>query len=148
MARDFFSTFSIVLITITASSPILLAQLQPIDAARSSVPNLRIATSGENVYLIWWSNKTGEVLFRVSDDNGASFGDKVNLSNSTDSLSDKPEIAVAGDTIYAGWFETNNQTGAEEPVLRVSNDNGATFGPMLILATNGTLGEATEEEEE
>jgi hypothetical protein len=105
MARDFFSTFSIVLITITASSPILLAQLQPIDAARSSVPNLRIATSGENVYLIWWSNKTGEVLFRVSDDNGASFGDKVNLSNSTDSLSDKPEIAVAGDTIYVAGLK-------------------------------------------
>lgn len=24
--------------------------------------------------------------------------------------------------------------------MRVSNDNGATFGPMLMLATNGTIG--------
>ena len=27
-------------------------------------------------------------------------------------------------------------------------DNGATFGPMLMLATNGTIGEAAEEETE
>jgi hypothetical protein len=54
---------------------------------------------------------------------------------------------VAGDTVYTGWFETNNQTGAEEPVLRVSNDNGATFGALLTLATNGTIGEAEGTEE-
>ena len=49
--------------------------------------------------------------------------------------------------MYAGWFETNNQTGTEEPVLKVSNDNGATFGPALTLATNGTIGEAEGTEE-
>lgn len=32
--------------------------------------------------------------------------------------------------------------------MRVSNDNGATFGPMLMLATNGTIGEAGGTEEE
>jgi hypothetical protein len=31
--------------------------------------------------------------------------------------------------------------------MRVSNDNGATFGPMLMLATNGTIGEMEEGEE-
>jgi hypothetical protein len=25
--------------------------------------------------------------------------------------------------------------------MRVSNDNGATFGPMLVLAINGTIGQ-------
>jgi hypothetical protein len=32
--------------------------------------------------------------------------------------------------------------------MRISNDFGETFGPMLVLATNGTLGEAAEEGEE
>jgi hypothetical protein len=35
--------------------------------------------------------------------------------------------------------------------MKVSNDNGATFGPTLMLAANGTIGEeaaTTEEEEE
>lgn len=30
--------------------------------------------------------------------------------------------------------------------MRVSNDNGATFGPVLTLATNGTIGSSTEGE--
>ncbi len=34
------------------------------------------------------------------------------------------------------------------PVMRVSTDNGATFGTMLMLATNGTIGEAEGTEEE
>jgi hypothetical protein len=29
----------------------------------------------------------------------------------------------------------------------VSTDNGATFGPVLTLATNGTIGESEEEPE-
>ena len=43
-----------------------------------------IATSGDNVYIAWWTNKTGnnEVTFRVSSDDGKTFGDKINLSNS------------------------------------------------------------------
>jgi hypothetical protein len=32
--------------------------------------------------------------------------------------------------------------------MRASNDNGATFGPTLVLATNGTIGEVEEEEPE
>jgi hypothetical protein len=45
-----------------------------------------------------------------------------------------------------------NQT-SSEPVGRISTDNGATFGPVLKLATNGTIGsgdgeEAAAEEEE
>jgi len=32
--------------------------------------------------------------------------------------------------------------------MRVSTDNGATFGSMLVLATNGTIDEAAEEEQE
>jgi hypothetical protein len=29
--------------------------------------------------------------------------------------------------------------------MRVSTDNGATFGPMLMLATTGTIGESADE---
>lgn len=40
----------------------------------------------------------------------------------------------------------HNQT-TNEQVMRVSNDNGATFGCILMLAINGTIGEAEEGEE-
>jgi hypothetical protein len=99
-----------------------------------------IATSGDNVYITWWSNKTGnmEVMFRASTDNGATFGDKMNLSNTTEADSDDAEIAASGDSVYVTWWERNDTS--DEPVARVSNDNGATFGPLLRLAANGTIG--------
>jgi len=99
-----------------------------------------IATSDNNVYITWWTNRTGnfEVMFRASTDNGVTFGDKMNLSNTTEADSDDAEIAASGDSVYVTWWERNDTS--DEPVARVSNDNGATFGPLLRLATNGTIG--------
>jgi c-di-AMP phosphodiesterase-like protein len=99
-----------------------------------------IATSDNNVYVTWWTNKTGndEVMFRASTDNGVTFGDKMNLSNTTEADSDDAEIAASENSVYVTWWERNDTS--DTPVARVSNDNGATFGPMLMLATNGTIG--------
>src|SRR5215213_3953523 len=99
-----------------------------------------IATSDNNVYITWWTNKTGnmEVMFRASTDNGVTFGDKINLSNTTEADSDDAEIAASGDSVYVTWWERNETS--DTPVARVSNDNGATFGQVLMLATNGTIG--------
>jgi hypothetical protein len=101
-----------------------------------------IAILEDNVYIAWWTNKTGndEVQFRASTDGGATFADKINLSNSTNAESQDVEIAAGGDNVVVTWWE-RNQT-AEEPVARISSDNGATFGSLLRLATNGTIGQA------
>jgi hypothetical protein len=105
--------------------------------------------SGDNVYVAWWTNKTAnnleEVMFRASTDGGATFGDKINLSNTTNADSWKVEIAGEGDNLIVSWWETNQTS--DTPVARISIDNGATFGPMLMLATNGTIGEAEGTEE-
>ncbi|MDQ3968281.1 MAG: hypothetical protein M3275_07805 [Thermoproteota archaeon] len=53
-------------------------------------PKALMAASEEdgnnNIYVVWWTNKSGnwEVMFRASTDGGATFGDKINLSNSPD----------------------------------------------------------------
>src|SRR5215212_2212234 len=101
-----------------------------------------IAISGNNVYITWWSNKTGndEVMFRASTDNGVTFGNKINLSNTTEADSQDAQISASGNKVYVTWWE-RNQT-SEEPVLRTSNNNGGTFGPLLRLASNGTIGGA------
>lgn len=104
--------------------------------------------SGENVFVAWQTNDTAnnneEVIFRASTDGGSTFGDKINLSNTTNADSWKVEIDSDADSVVITWWETNQTS--DTPVMRVSTDNGATFGPMLMLATNGTLGEATGEE--
>jgi hypothetical protein len=104
-----------------------------------------IAMSGDNVYIAWWTNQTGndEIMFRASIDGGATFIDKVNLSNSTNAESQDVEIAADGDNVIITWWERNQI--AQEPVMRISSDNGQTFGPLLKLATNGTIGQAAGE---
>jgi hypothetical protein len=134
---------SAVLITIGVNT-VVQQQIQHAHAAETVhlFNEAPIVTSDGNVYVIWWSNKTGnnEVMFRASNDNGLTFTDKINLSNSTDTESVDAEITADGENVYVTWWE-RNQT-AEEPVLRSSNDGGQTFMPILKLSVNGTIGES------
>ena len=104
--------------------------------------------SGDNIYIAWWTNNTEngneEVMFRASTDGGATFSDKINLSNTTDADSWRVEIAGEGDNVIVSWWETNQTS--DIPVARISNDAGETFGPLMMLAANGTLGSGEAEE--
>jgi hypothetical protein len=94
-----------------------------------------IATAGDNnVYVAWWSNKTGndEVMFKASTDGGKSFGQKLNLSNTPNTESQDVEINASGNNVYVTWWE-RNQT-SNEPVMRISNDNGKSFGEKIMLS--------------
>ena len=106
-------------------------------------PKATMIASGENLYIVWWTNKSGnwEVMFRASNDFGEIIGDKINLSNSTDANSQNAEIVAQDDNVYVSWWETstNPANKTSESVLRISNDNGNTFGPILMLGSNGTL---------
>ena len=53
-------------------------------------------------------------------------------SNSTDF-----DVEATIDNVNVSWWETN-QTSAE-PVIVFSGDRGATLGPVLRLASNGTI---------
>jgi hypothetical protein len=79
-------------------------------------------------------------MFRASTDGGSTFGDKINLSNTNDTDSINAEVAAVGDNVIVTWWERANAT-SNEPVVRISNDKGETFGPLLQLARNETIGE-------
>lgn len=51
--------------------------------------NTQIAASGSNVYVTWWTNKTGtfEPVFRASNDYGNTFGNIVKLNSTTVGIS-------------------------------------------------------------
>jgi hypothetical protein len=108
-----------------------------------------VAITGDNVYVAWWTNNTAnkneEVNFRASTDGGQTFGEKINLSNTIDKDSSRVEIDADADSVVVTWWESNQTS--DTPVMRVSNDNGATFGPLLTLATNGTIGASEQGEE-
>lgn len=99
--------------------------------------------TGDNVYVVWFTDKgmpnsNGEVIFRASTDGGKTFGDKINLSNTTDADSINAEIAADGANVVITWWERNQTSNV--PVMKISNDNGKTFGPLLELGVNGTIG--------
>ena len=77
-------------------------------------------------------------MFRASNDKGQTFGDKINLSNTPNADSTRVEIDSDSNSVVVTWWETN-QT-ANTPVMRISSDNGKTFGPLLKLSDNGTIG--------
>jgi hypothetical protein len=98
-----------------------------------------MATSGNNVYVTWWSNKTGvwEVFFRASAGGGNTLGPKLDLSNSIGVVSNDASIAASGHNVYVSWGERANQT-SNEPVMRVSNDNGKRFGEKIMMNSNNS----------
>jgi hypothetical protein len=96
-----------------------------------------LAASGNNIYAVWSGNQSGnwEISFRASSDNGKTFGEKMNLSNDISDSTD-PQIAAAGSNVYVTWWNTvDKNTGSKEPVMRISNDNGKTFGEKMMLST-------------
>ena len=77
-------------------------------------------------------------MFRASIDKGQTFGEKIDLSNTPNSDSTRVGIDSDANSVVVTRGETN-QT-ADIPVMKISTDNGKTFGPMLNLSTNGTIG--------
>jgi hypothetical protein len=72
-------------------------------------------------------------LFKASSDGGKTFDDKMNLSNSPNTQSQDVQIAAAGNNVYVTWWERANAT-SNEPVMRISNDNGKTFSEKIMLS--------------
>ncbi len=129
---------AITLTTILATS-VLQQSSYAIFNSKKGEPAVPI-TAGDNVYIVWGNNKTGhpEVMFRASTDGGQTFNDKLNLSNSSENDSTDVAVTAGGNRVTVTWWETN-ETSAE-PLVRTSTDNGETFGPVMNLATNGTIG--------
>ncbi len=46
-------------------------------------------------------------MFRSSTDGGATFANKINLSNATDADSSRVEIAADGENVVVSWWEGN-----------------------------------------
>lgn len=78
-------------------------------------------------------------MFRASTDNGHTFGSKINLSNSPGLASTDAQVAAEGNNVYVIWWETGANHIAE-PFLRISYDEGKTFGEKIMLsnATSAT----------
>ena len=98
------------------------------DPRRSDPP--RLAAHGNSVYVVWVDND--DILFRISTDNGSSFGEAVSLSdNSADvGVFLRPHIAVYDNSVYAVWVDNR------DILFRASTDNGSSFGEAINLSAD------------
>jgi hypothetical protein len=100
-----------------------------------------LAVSGDDIYIAWITNKRGNddvVVFRSSNDAGATFNDKIILSNTTNATLQDILIAAGAENVVVIWRQQMNAT-SDEPVARISADNGQTFESVVNLASNGTI---------
>ena len=99
----------------------------------------QIAVSDNNVYVVWVDFTRGnyDIMFRASNDNGASFSNTSNLSNNVGERrdpkrSDSPRISASGSNVHVVWVYDDSI------FLRTSTDNGTSFGDAISLSRNTT----------
>jgi len=125
---------------IIATTTTLQQQVDAVTSKRDFQGGTETSIFENDVYVAWSTNKTGndEVMYRLSSDAGKTFTDKINLSNTPNSDSVDVEISADEGKVAVSWWE-RNQT-ENEPVIRISNDNGKNFGPTLKLAADPPIG--------
>jgi hypothetical protein len=88
---------------------------------------VQVATYQGNVYVVWADEITGDgdIYFRRSTDFGNTFGAALRLSFGAGFAGD-PRVLANGNDVYVAWAEDGIH-------LRVSHDQGASFGPVVTL---------------
>jgi hypothetical protein len=100
--------------------------------------NPQITAFGTNVYVVWRDNSSGnnDIYFSSSVDNGTTFTDIENLSDSNGE-SDQPQITAVGDNVYVVWRD--NSSGNNDIYFRKSSDKGNSFSiPDNLSDNNGS----------
>jgi hypothetical protein len=126
--------------TISTIAPFLAQLTYGTVAVQGPESRVTLAVSGDNIYIAWITNKSGydQVMFRSSNDTGATFNDKIILSNTTNATLQDIQVAADADNVVVIWRQQTNAT-SDEPIARISADNGQTFEPVDNLASNGTI---------
>jgi len=104
-----------------------------------------VAASGSYVYVVWedYTPVTGsgtapEIWMRASANNGASFGSAIRITTNT-GYSQRPHVAATGNYVYVVWYDSTPVPGSgssSEIWMRVSSNNGASFGSPIRISTN------------
>src|SRR3712207_5890105 len=99
----------------------------------------QIAAYDEKVHVAWIDNSLGnkEILLATSIDNGTTFSEAINLSNTINTNSRNLELTAFENNVYAVWLDEDEQ-GNGIILLTASNDGGETFGNPITIARNVT----------
>ena len=104
-----------------------------------------VAASGSYVYVAWSDNtpvsgsgSDYEVWMCTRSNNGGRFGSAIRISVNT-GWSGQPSVAASGNYVYVAWSDSTPVTasgGMREVWMRVSSNNGRSFGPAIRITKN------------
>src|SRR5919112_817483 len=99
----------------------------------------QIAAYDEKVHVAWIDDSLGnkEILLARSIDNGTTFSEAINLSNTLNTNSRNLELSAFENNVYAVWLDEDEQ-GNGIILFRASNDGGETYGNPITIARNVT----------
>jgi hypothetical protein len=99
----------------------------------------QIAAYDEKVHVAWIDDSLGnnEILLARSIDNGTTFSEAINLSNTANTNSRNLELSAFENNVYAVWLDEDEQ---ENGIIlfKASNNGGETFGNPITIARNVT----------
>jgi hypothetical protein len=109
--------------------------------------NQEIAVFGENVYVVWLDQAEGDegqILLKVSEDGGATFGGTVKISSNANHET-FPKISAYKDSVYIAWNVADGEPDKRDneglSFVR-SLDGGTTFDNITKLNPENDSGEA------
>jgi hypothetical protein len=95
----------------------------------------RIASSGNNVYVVWTDHepRRSEIFLSTSNDKAATFGGIRNVSWSN-GVSYDPKVAVSGNnSVFVLWEDTSSREFTFDLILRASHDVAGSFEDKVNL---------------
>ena len=121
---------------ISFSSPLALG------TSFGAVGETRLGAYASNVYVMWIGSangvNAGAVLFKASTDSGNTFGNTTSLSNN--GIGSKPEMSIAGNSVYVVWYNTTLQASGnvvdDEILFTRSTNKGADFSSPINISNN------------
>jgi len=106
-----------------------------------SISNVRMTSSGNNLYLTWTDWKNGaldsNIFFMKSNDGGNTFGNALKIKTGS-GISTVAAIGSSGTNVYVLMYN-NTDSAYSDLLFAASNDSGTTFRKPLSLSTNHKL---------
>ena len=108
----------------------------------AAVGETRLAASQNYVYIFWIGSAdaehAGAILFRSSNDNGATFGDTFNISNG--GIASAPQVVADNNNLYVTWYNTtirsDGSVSDNEILFTKSSDYGGNFSNPIDVSNS------------
>jgi hypothetical protein len=121
-------------VTFGPTRTIVAYDFEDFEPGEDQATGLKVASFGNNVYVVWVGLLSGDIYLRASHDGGKSFSRIINLSHSPKgTFPESPEIVADGKNVYVTWMSIGPN--GYRAMFAASSDAARSFGEPLFLGS-------------